>query len=166
MTVEVLRVDDAAGLARVRGVRFEVFVGEFAITADEEHDELDEAPGVVHVLAVDGPEDLGTARLVSDAAHPGIVHMTRVAVRATARGRGVGRAVMEALEQIAWAEHAVGDPPAVRLELSAMETAVPFYRSLGYDIGEERYLEVRIPHRAATKVLTDPPRVGSGRMRR
>lgn len=166
MTVEVLRVEDAAGLARVRAVRFEVFVGEFAITAEEELDDLDEAPGVVHVLAVDGAEDLGTARLVSDAAHPGVVHMTRVAVRANARGRGVGRAVMEALEQLAWAEHAVGDPPAVRLELSAMETAVPFYRSLGYEIGEDRYLEVRIPHRAATKVLTDRPGAEGGRMRR
>lgn len=146
-------MDDRAGLARVHAVRFEVFVGEFAITAEEEIDDLDERPGVVHVLAVDDGEDLGTARLVGDAEHPGIVHMTRVAVRAKARGRGVGQAVMEALEDVARDEYAVGDPPAVRVELSAMETAVPFYRALGYEIGDDRWLEVRIPHRAAVKVL-------------
>lgn len=147
------RVTDSADMAAAFAIREEVFVGEQGVTLEEEHDDLDAAPTTTHVLAVvaDGTP-IGTARLLTDPAHPGVVHVGRVAVRHQGRGLGVGRALMTALEAIALAEHADSDG-GVRVELSAQESAIPFYRSLSYDIAEHRYLDARIWHRDASKQL-------------
>lgn len=152
--MQVVRGDDHDGIEYARAVRTEVFVDEFAITPDEEFDLLDTAAETVHVVAVDATGAVGTARLVTDPVRAGVVHITRVAVRSRARGSGVGKAMMETLERIAVEEHAVGRPPAVRLELSVMDHAVGFYEALGYSIGADRYPEVRIWHRRAEKTLT------------
>ncbi len=137
-------------------IREEVFVGEQGVTLEEEHDDLDAAATTTHVLAVsEGGTPLGTARLLTDPAHPGVVHVGRVAVRQQGRGQGVGRALMAALEEIALAEHADAQG-SVRVELSAQESAIPFYRTLGYEIAEERYLDARIWHRDASKSLRRP----------
>ncbi len=147
--VELLRVGDEAGLARVHALRLEVFVHEQKVPLAEELDERDHLPGTVHLLAVVDGQDLGTARLLVD--RPGAVHVTRVAVRAAARGRGIGRALMAGLEQIALTEHASG--AQVRVELSAQESALGFYAALGYQIGRARYLDAGIWHRDAVKTL-------------
>ncbi|GAB2595697.1 GNAT family N-acetyltransferase [Pseudactinotalea suaedae] len=137
-------------------IREEVFVGEQGVTPAEEHDGLDALATTTHVLAVapDGTP-VGTARLLTDPAHPGVVHVGRVAVRRTGRGLGVGRALMAEIERAALTEHAVADGAgrSVRVELSAQETAIPFYEVLGYRIAAERYLDARIWHRDASKVL-------------
>lgn len=154
MTIEIIQVRGGDGLERARRIRTEVFVGEFGVTEDEEFDDLDERAGTVHVIATDGTRDVGTARLIADEEQPGVVHITRVAVRAEARRTGAGRAMMLALEEIAVAGYAAGEPPKLRLELSVMEDAVAFYRSLGYAISDERHVEVRIWHRKAHKVMS------------
>lgn len=154
MTVLVRRVVDDADMAAAFAIREEVFVGEQGVTLEEEHDDLDAAPGTTHVLAVsDDGEPVGTARLLTDAAHPGVVHVGRVAVRGAGRGLGTGRALMTALEMIALAEHA-GPDGTVRVELSAQETAIPFYVALGYEIAGDRYLDARIWHRDASRTLS------------
>lgn len=158
MSVTVRRISPgergAADMAAALAIREEVFVGEQGVTLEEEHDGLDAAPTTTHVLAVsaDG-EPVGTARLLTDPTHPGVVHVGRVAVRGSGRGLGVGRALMAAIETIALAEHA--DDGVVRVELSAQETAIPFYVALGYEIAPERYLDARIWHRDASKTLPD-----------
>lgn len=134
-------------------IREEVFVGEQGVTLEEEHDGLDGLPSTTHVLAVtDDGEPVGTARLLTDPAHPGEVHVGRVAVLRAGRGLGVGRALMAAVEAIALADHA-GAAGTVRVELSAQESAIPFYEALGYEIAPERYLDARIWHRDAGKTL-------------
>jgi len=158
MSVSVRRVllgTDAgvADMAAAYAIREEVFVGEQGVTLEEEHDDLDTAPTTTHVLAVaDDGTPVGTARLLSDPAHPGVVHVGRVAVRSAGRGLGVGRALMDALEGIALDEHA-DDGGHVRVELSAQETAIGFYEALGYEIAPERYLDARIWHRDAVRIL-------------
>lgn len=147
--VDVLRVSDAAGLDRVHTLRFEVFVDEQGVSPEEELDDRDQLPGTVHLLAVAGAQDLGTARLLADG--PGQVHVTRVAVRASARGLGLGRVLMAEAERLALADHA--DAGQVRVELSAQESAIGFYAALGYEIGTDRYLDAGIWHRDAVKVL-------------
>ncbi|WP_235912244.1 GNAT family N-acetyltransferase [Ruania zhangjianzhongii] len=147
--VQVLRVSDAAGLRRVHALRFEVFVDEQGVSLGDELDEKDDLPGTVHLLAVADGQDLGTARLLVDG--PGRVHVTRVAVRATARGLGLGRALMDETERIALAEHPAGGQ--VRVELSAQEGATGFYAALGYEIGSDRYLDAGIWHHDAVKTL-------------
>lgn len=147
--VQVLRVGDDAGLQRVHALRLEVFVEEQGVPLAEELDQRDHLPGTVHLLAVAGAADLGTARLLAEA--PGVVHVTRVAVVSAARGTGVGRVLMAQAEQIALAEHAAGGQ--VHVELSAQESALGFYAALGYQIGTERYLDAGIWHRDAVKTL-------------
>lgn len=184
MSVTVRRVRDDVDLRAALAVREEVFVHEQGVTLDEELDGLDEAPGTLHVLAVaaDGTA-VGTARVLpgpllvanssgneraagtdgaagtdpaSGAATPGVVHVGRVAVRGAGRGLGVGRALMDAVEELALVEHGVpdGGGRTVRVELSAQESAIPFYRRLGYEVADGRYLDARIWHRDAQKILT------------
>lgn len=156
MTVTIRRVRGDADMAAALAIREEVFVVEQGVTLAEEHDGLDDLPTTSHVLAVgDDGGPLGTARLLAEADHPGLVHVGRVAVRAPGRGRGVGRALMAAVEDLALAEHAVVEHGVrlVRVELSAQESAIDFYAALGYEIAAERYLDARIWHRDASKVL-------------
>lgn len=155
--VRVRPVRDEDDMAEALQIREEVFVGEQGVTLEEEHDALDAAPTTTHVLAVDAQGiGIGTARLLSDPAHPGVVHVGRVAVRRQGRGLGVGRALMVELERLAAAEHTVEQPDgsrSVRVELSAQESAIGFYEALGYTIAPDRYLDARIWHRDAHKQL-------------
>ena len=150
MTITVIRVRTPAHLQEAWAVRREVFIAEQGVSEAEEIDGRDEAPTTHHVLARSGPRAVGTARLLVDA--PGRVHIGRVAVVRAARGRGVGALLMDALEEIAAREFA--DPTgAVRVELSAQEEAIGFYRRLGYTIDPGRYLDARIWHQDAHKTV-------------
>ena len=69
-----------------------------------------------------------------------------------ARGLGVGRQLMEALESIALREYGVDG--VVVVELSAQERAMGFYEALGYrTFNEHRYLDCEIWHRDMRKRL-------------
>ena len=154
--MRIQQVDSLAGIARVHALRWQVFVDEQGVLPAEELDGRDELDSSVHLIAVDDDGlDVGTARLLTDDDEPGVVRVTRVAVLQRVRGQGVGRLLMAELERIAYAEHAIDG--RVRVELSAQETALPFYAALGYRIGTERYLDARMWHRDAVKVLTAPP---------
>lgn len=155
MSAHIERVQSLSGIARVHALRWQVFVTEQGVLPAEELDGRDELPTTVHLIArTDDGNDVGTARLLADETEPGVVHVTRVAVSSQVRGTGIGRALMAELERIALAEHGSGSPPSVRIELSAQESALPFYSSLGYDVAAERYLDARMWHRDAVKTLT------------
>lgn len=146
--VSVVRVADAAQRDACLAVRLEVFVDEQRVPLDEEIDTLDDAPTTTHLLALgaDGTV-LGTARVLADPAHPGEVHVGRVAVRSVARGQGVGRTLMRAAHAVALADHAVDG--SVRSVLSAQVQAFGFYESLGYTVVGETYLDAGIEHKDA-----------------
>jgi len=141
-------------------VRFEVFVGEQGVSPESERDHIDDDPSTVHALVcgVDG-EALATGRLIAphaDVIHgegsimdPANPHIGRVAVCASARGTGAGRAVMEFLEAAALARY--GAHGTVRVELSAQDQAMPFYQRLGYTAHGAGYLDEGIPHHDAYK---------------
>lgn len=155
MSVHIERVEGLAGIARVHALRWQVFVAEQGVLPAEELDGRDELDSTVHLIArTDDGNDVGTARLLTDPTEPGVVHVTRVAVSSAVRGSGIGRALMAELERIALAEYSAGSPPSVRIELSAQESALAFYASLGYEVGEDRYLDARMWHRDAVKTLT------------
>lgn len=140
-------------------VRFAVFVDEQGVPVEEEVDDLDTAPTTRHVLAVaaDGAA-VGTGRLLADAAHPGEVHLGRLAVLREHRGRGVGARLVTAIESVALAEHGVGaggGRRAVTVVLAAQESALDFYRRLGYEVRTgERYLDAGIWHRDMARTVT------------
>ncbi|MPV37698.1 GNAT family N-acetyltransferase [Georgenia subflava] len=166
--VTVVRVDTRAGLEQAWDVRLEVFVTEQQVPLEEEVDDLDTASTTTHVLAVDDARGraLGTGRLLSDPGHPGEVHLGRLAVRAEARGRGIGARLVVAIEALALAEHAVSAGPsdaggpdtralAVTVVLSAQESALEFYRRLGYSVvSGERYLDAGIWHQDMARTIS------------
>jgi predicted GNAT family N-acyltransferase len=190
--VTIVSVTERAQLERAWDVRTEVFVHEQHVPIEEEIDDLDTAESTTHVLALEAATGaaVGTGRLLTDPAHPGEVHLGRLAVRAAARGRGIGARLVIALEALAVAGHGVrsdgstsdgdgpvadGDSPgavgdgaaagaggttradttlAVRVVLSAQETAMEFYRRLGYDVVTgERYLDAGIWHQDMARTV-------------
>jgi predicted GNAT family N-acyltransferase len=144
--------------AAMTAIRMTVFVDEQGVDPDVEIDELDSDPTTMHVIALDElGTPLGTARLLPphDPGEP--AHIGRVAVTAEARGLGVGAQLMAFLETSALERYGVDG--TVSVELSAQEQALGFYARLGYVARPERYLDEKIWHRDAVKVVrvTDTP---------
>jgi predicted GNAT family N-acyltransferase len=114
-------------------IRFTVFVEEQQVPAEIELDDWDAR--CLHALARDAQgRALGTGRLLPDG------HIGRMAVLASARGLGVGTALLHALMQ------AARERGHVEAVLSAQTHAVPFYARLGYTTMGEVYEEAGIPH--------------------
>jgi predicted GNAT family N-acyltransferase len=131
MRVELMGWDEAR--TQAAPLRFAVFVDEQHVPAEIEVDEWD--PLSVHALAYgDDGRVIGTGRLLPDG------HIGRMAVRADARGAGVGSALLVALMDEARRR---GHLAAV---LSAQRQAVPFYRRHGYAVVSGEYLDAGIPH--------------------
>ena len=110
-----------------------------------EADEVDDRDGEsLHLLAWRGDEAVGTARmrLVGE-----LAKAERVAVRADARGLGVGAALMARIEAEAAAQGLQG------VKLTAQESAVSFYLRLGYELFGEPFMDAGIPHRWMKKAL-------------
>ena len=155
--IAVERVTTPEQLAEAFAVRMAVFVVEQQVPEELELDDADHAPTTTHVLArrIGTGEVVGTARLLTDPAHPGEVHVGRVAVLAAARGTGAGALLMRAVEDIALAEHAGPDGTVTSL-LSAQVRAISFYERVGYEVHGPVYLDAGIDHRDARKVATRP----------
>ncbi len=126
-------------------IRFEVFVDEQGVPPELEPDEWD--ANALHLLAVDGAtgEILGTARLVNKG--NGVAKIGRVAVKQSARGRGVGQTLMaHALDHAARAGHTL-------VVLDAQVHVVPFYERLGFVAAGPIFDDAGIPHRRMTRPL-------------
>ena len=136
-----------AGTERERedafAVRREVFVEEQGVDESLEYDAHDET--ATHFVAYDGDEPIGAARLREYA--DGVGKVERVAVRASRREGGVGRALMDTLERRA---DALGFD---RLVLHSQTQAAGFYRDLGYERRGAAFEEAGIPHVEMRKVL-------------
>jgi len=113
-------------------IRFAVFVNEQKVPTEMELDAWD--PGSVHAVAFDGAAAVGTGRLLPDG------HIGRMAVAHSARGGGVGSALLRALMGEARRR---GHRFTV---LSAQTHAIGFYRRHGYEVDGTEYLDAGIPH--------------------
>ena len=136
--VEVRGWDEAE--ACVMPVRTEVFVVEQGVPAEIERDALDAV--CRHAIARDaGGRVIATGRLLPDG------HIGRMAVLRTARGAGVGGAVLQALI----AEAARRGLPEVAL--NAQTLALAFYLRHGFEAVGEVFMEAGIPHRAMRRTV-------------
>ncbi len=146
MRIETFSVADAARLARAIAVRIAVFVDEQRVPLDEEIDAYDR-PGAsaVHALACDDAGDLGTGR--SFARDATTVQIGRMAVLASARGRGVGAALLERLVTEA------RDAGFARARLDAQVHALGFYERAGFVVVGPPVIDVGIVHRAMERLL-------------
>ncbi|MFE7777448.1 GNAT family N-acetyltransferase [Streptomyces sp. NPDC057445] len=128
------------------GVRKEVFVVEQGVPAEIEYDVHD--ADAVHLLAV-GPEGpLGTARLLTGLLpDPASGSLGRLAVTRSARGLGVGAALVGAVEAAARARGLTS------VDLHAQTHALGFYERLGYEAYGPEFPDAGIPHRSMRRVL-------------
>lgn len=135
-----------ATMAACHDLRRRVFVDEQGVDEALEWDGLDER--AEHFLARSEPDGapLGTARM---RVVEGDAKAERVAVLPRDRSSGVGRALMEALEDRA---RALGCP---RVLLNAQVRVVAFYRRLGYEASGPVFDSAGIDHRAMSKRLDD-----------
>jgi len=137
---------DRASLVHVRRV---VYVDEQNVDAEEEFEGLD--PLCPHFIAeIDDPGGgnpipVGVARLrfMEDGALKG----ERFAVLAEHRGSGVGRALVEEVEDEARRRG------GREILLAAQTQALGFYEKLGYEAYGEEFEEAGIPHRMMKKKL-------------
>ncbi len=127
-----------------RPIRAEVFVGEQKIPADMEWDDAD--ADAVHAVAFNRlGRALGTGRMLEHV--PGVAKIGRMAVAASSRHGGVGRAVLDALLDAARAR---GDREAV---LHAQLGAAPFYERAGFVRRGPEFDEAGIAHVEMLRVL-------------
>ena len=126
-------------------VRRAVFVREQGVSEQEEIDEHDGDPATVasavHVLGRVQGFPAATGRLLLDRPQSEDAHIGRVAVIEQLRGRGYGRAVMEALQAEARERGIAG------ITLGAQLHAIPFYERLGYVARGDIFLDAGIEHR-------------------
>ncbi len=142
-----------AELLRCLEIRCEVFVEEQRVPLDLELDGLESK--CTHFIAwadERGASEagnleaaLGTARLLIDSNGEALAQ--RVAVLAVARGRGIGRMLMIAIEQ------EVQTRGLPQVTLGAQLTAIAFYESLGYRAYGDEFDDAGIPHRMMRREL-------------
>ena len=136
----ILLTDWAHDAPKLAAIRRTVFIDEQGVPEALEWD-ADDA-GAVHLLAVDGEgRAIGCARLLTDG------HLGRMAVLPPWRGRGVGRALLEA------ALDAARTRGHTMLRLSAQTQAAGFYARAGFVAVGKEYEEAGIPHVAMQKSL-------------
>jgi predicted GNAT family N-acyltransferase len=142
MAIEVRRPRDEDELAAALALRLEVFCGEQGVTFEGDRDGRDDE--ALHLVAVED-EVLGTCRMLIEAG--GTAKFGRLCVRSSARGRGIGAALLEAAEREA---RAAG---AVRIGMHAQTDALELYRRAGYTPYGERFDEEGIEHLGMEKHL-------------
>ena len=121
-----------ARAAELQAVRRAVFVVEQHVPEEEEWDVNDALSQ--HVLALGDGVPIGTGRLLPDG------HIGRMAVLEPWRGRGVGRAMLALLLELA---RQAGFAEAV---LHAQTHAMPFYEKHGFMVSGPQFMEAGIPH--------------------
>lgn len=140
MTFAVRTADWAADGGRLQDVRHAVFVVEQGVPVELEWDGLD--AHCMHLLAEDAAgRPIGCARLLPDG------HVGRMAVLHPWRGRGVGRALLQA----ALARAALAGFTVVRL--NAQVHALDFYRREGFEASGDVFSDAGIPHRAMQRAI-------------
>jgi predicted GNAT family N-acyltransferase len=131
-------------------IRHSVFVQEQNVPSSLEKD-ADDAHAF-HILACLDGEPVGTARMVTRGESGKI---GRVAVLSKARGKGVGKMLMKALEK-----HALSGGLR-ELCLDAQVQVVPFYENLGYTVCSGEFLDAGILHKKMILFL-EPSSGGEG----
>ena len=152
-SVTVRLVTHIDALAAAYAVRHDVFVLEQGVPPELELDDLDATAD--HLVAYDGERAIGAGRLVveeagfegAEASLGPVGHLGRIAVRAPDRGRGLGVALVAALEA-----RAVERGLAIAA-LSAQTHALGFYQRLGYSAHGPEFDDAGLPHRWMTKPL-------------
>ncbi|MCS4486671.1 GNAT family N-acetyltransferase [Staphylococcus americanisciuri] len=126
-------------------IRETVFIEEQGVSREEELDEYEHTAHYIIGYDEEG-QPIATARYrgIDDTAK-----IERVAVMKAYRGKGMGKKVIVAIEQMA-IKHGYR-----HFKLGAQTHAIPFYESLGYQAYGQVFMDAGIPHRHMEKYITD-----------
>ena len=124
-------------------IRQKVFIEEQGVPQEMEIDELD--PIAWHALAFRGNQCIGTGRLTEVAQNTG--QIGRMAVLASFRGNGVGKAILMHLIDLAVSQKMSS------ISLHSQVSAIPFYEKFGFKAEGAIYEEAGIPHRNMMLIL-------------
>jgi predicted GNAT family N-acyltransferase len=140
LTFEVRRVRDQGEMARALALRHDVFCVEQGVPEHEELDGRDQDG--IHLVAIAGDELLGTCRVLMVGT---TAQFSRLAVRVSARRRGIATALLQAADQetLTAGGH--------RLVLHAQTYAQPLYEHAGYRARGRVFVEAGIKHIAMEK---------------
>lgn len=142
---DLCRVGGDAPLADAHAVRQSVFIDEQDVPEAIEMDGKD--GDAIHFVGYDTEKNrpVGTARLrVVDVE---TAKIERVAVRAEHRSRGLGKRLMETVEDEARKQG------CTRVRLHAQTSVESFYHALGYETASDRFEQAGIPHVEMIKAL-------------
>jgi GNAT superfamily N-acetyltransferase len=112
------------------------------------HEEIAKEEHSFHLGCFDSRTLLGT--LVLTPLDSGTIKMRLVAVAEDVQGQGVGTTL------VAFAEQFASERGFSRMTAHARDTAVPFYRKLGYSVEGDAFTQVSIAHFAISKRLAAP----------
>ncbi len=142
--MNVIKVETKQQLEQAFALRTEVFVDEQNVPIEIEIDEYEEEASHFIVMN-DHDETIGAGRL-RDVDGDGKVE--RVCIKQTARRKGIGRLLMNAIE-----EEAIRTGKT-KLILNAQRHAEPFYHLLGYETVSGEFLDAGIPHVKMVKSIS------------
>lgn len=145
--MNVIRVKTQEELEACFGIRVQVFVEEQQVPLDLEMDEYDVSPEACrHILVLDGDKPVATGRWKEYC--PGIAKLQRIAVLRDYRSKGLGKLLVQALEEQA------REAGMTSTLLDGQCTAEGFYHRLGYRTEPgEPFLDAGILHVRMTKPL-------------
>jgi len=101
----------------------------------------------IYISAFDGDTLIGTAIITP--LDDNTVQMRQMAVENTCQGKGIGRAISKEFERV------VLQNGYLKVILHARESAVPFYKALGYELVGDVFYEIEIAHYEMNKFLKD-----------
>ena len=143
MQLSLRRAQTEEDIAGLKALRLEVFVKEQGVPRELELDVLDET--AIHAVATEGGAVVGTGRLILTAS--GEAQIGRMAVRQSARRRGIGGQVLRLLEAEA------ANSGVTQVELHAQRYVSAFYRRHGYAEEGDPFFEAGIEHVLMRKTL-------------
>ena len=144
--MNIFIASDFNNFARCMMIRTRVFVIEQNIAANLETDEFENTS--THYLVGNGEGFIATARsrFLEDKE---TAKIERVAVLKEARGKGVGRQLMDYILNDLYTY-----PHLKTIKLGSQNTAIGFYQKLGFQIIGEEYIDADIPHHLMMKIVS------------
>jgi predicted GNAT family N-acyltransferase len=137
MNLIITQVSYKEAIESLQCIRGEVFQREQGVAEELEFDGLDET--AVHLLAYLDGIAVGTLRIRQ--LSPETAKIERLAVVKTARGRGIGRQLMEKAIALV-----LLDPEKQEIVINAQEYIQELYKKLGFEAISDRFYEAGIPH--------------------
>ncbi|PID21182.1 GNAT family N-acetyltransferase [Sporosarcina sp. P3] len=139
------RIRTEADLQKSFDIRKAVFVHEQQVPEEDEFDEFDGLNGLCeHILVEQEGQAIASGRL---RVVEGVGKLERICVLASHRGLGVGKIIVEGLEDVA------KEKEIASLTLHGQTHAEEFYHKLGYETTSDVFMEDGIPHIVMEKEL-------------